>query len=66
MYELYVSESIGGQCSDINGYYQGKRLANITVQMWRDDIKKGYLCIEELYEDPNYPSWWLDKVLSNI
>ena len=35
----------------------------VTISMWKEDIKKGYLGKKELYDDPNLPNWWLDKVL---
>lgn len=64
LYELYCSESFGGKCSKNNGYYHGKKWLSVTVSAWREDIEKGYLFPLELYQDPNYPHWWLDSVLS--
>jgi len=29
--------------------------------MWKEDLDKT-LWLHELYEDPNLPDWWLDKV----
>jgi hypothetical protein len=46
-----------------NGYAVGKRWMQITVNMWREDIKKGLLFVWELYEEKRYPNWWLDEVL---
>lgn len=36
---------------------------DITIAMWREDIQQGLLTKFELYEDPNLPDWWLDRVL---
>lgn len=65
MLELYYSESYGDQISPNNGYYYGKKRLNLTVSMWKDDIIHGLLRTSELYNDPLFPHWWLDKVLKN-
>lgn len=63
MLELYLSESYGDvQCKHNNGYYIGKRWLNVSVKMWKEDIEKGYLFKKELYNDPDIPNWWLDKI----
>ena len=64
---LYESRGIGGLKTTIfsaklNGYVYGKWLLDITVAMWKEDIKTGLLTIKELYEDKNLPNWWLDSV----
>ena len=66
MLELYYSESYGDECSYDNGFYIGKKYLNLTVAMWKEDISKGYLFKNELYEDYNLPDWWLDKVLKRL
>lgn len=64
MRELNLQESHGlGLCKCNNGYYIGKRYMDVTVKMWREDIRDGILFKSELYEDEKYPHWWLDKVL---
>jgi hypothetical protein len=63
MIELYYSESYGDDVSDRNGFYVGKRYLNLQVNMWKEDIEKGFLRKFELYEDGKYPHWWLDRVL---
>jgi hypothetical protein len=64
--ELYQSESYGDvDCKSNNGFYIGKKMLNVTVAMWKEDIKLGYLFKYELYDDPNLPHWWLDKVLKH-
>ena len=47
-----------------NGYMLGKQWMGVTISMWKEDLNKGLLLRRELYEDPNYPHWWLDQVLS--
>lgn len=66
MLELYYSESYGDECSLSNGYYIGKKYLNLTVAMWKEDIKLGYLFKSELYEDNNYPNIWLDKIFKKL
>jgi hypothetical protein len=61
--EMYNSETHGDPVSSTNGFYVGKRWLNVSVKMWKEDIEKGLLFKQELYNDPNYPHWWLDKVL---
>ncbi len=34
--------------------------------MWREDLRRGLLFKYELYEDPNFPHWWLDSVLKGV
>lgn len=60
--ELYNQESYGGRVDPKNGFYHGKKWLNVTVKMWLEDIEKGYLFKQELYEDENYPHWWLDSI----
>lgn len=60
--ELFNSESCGTPVSDNNGYALGKKWMNVTIAMWKEDIKHGLLFKEELYEDGNYPHWWLDSI----
>lgn len=62
MLELYYSESYGDDVSETNGYFVGKRWLNVNVATWLEDIRKGYLFKYELYEDPDLPDWWLDKI----
>lgn len=65
LYELYENESYGGvQCSPKNGYYHGKKWMDVTLAMWREDIRLGNLWVFELYRDHTFPHWWLDKVFS--
>lgn len=47
-----------------NGFILGKQWMGVTVDMWKEDLRKGLLFRHELYEDPNYPHWWLDQVLT--
>lgn len=66
MLELFYSESFGDIISPMNGFYQGKRLLNVTIAMWKEDIERGLLQKCELYNDELFPHWWLNKVLKNI
>jgi len=56
----------GDSVSDNNGFYIGKKWLNVFVDMWKEDLKKGFLFKFELYEDPDLPDWWLDKVLKKF
>ena len=61
--ELYNYESYGGKpCSSKNGFMHGKKMLNLNVEMWREDIKAGNLFKFELYEDSMFPHWWLDSI----
>ena len=62
MLQLYYSESYGDPITNENGYYVGKRWLNVTVAMWKEDIKTGMLTKQELYNDPMFPHWWLDNI----
>ena len=63
LYDLYIFESTGkGRIKPNNGYAYGKHTIDITISMWKEDLDKT-LWLHELYEDPNLPDWWLDKVL---
>lgn len=66
--DAYNSESYGTPTPNEmivsrNGYYIGKQWMGVSVSMWKEDIRKGYLRRQELYEDPSFPHWWLDSVL---
>ena len=65
--DLYQSESYGDvDCKEDNGFYVGKKWLNVFVDMYKEDIKKGFLFKCELYDDPDLPDWWLDKVLKGV
>lgn len=65
MVEMFNHESLGLPLSEKNGYALGKKWMDVTVEMWKEDIKKGLLFIFELYEDDRYPRWWLDIVFKS-
>jgi hypothetical protein len=70
MMEMFLYETFGDGLPDItNGFYLGKKWMDINVKMWYEEIPDGYpmpTCFKkELYDDPNYPDWWLDKVLKD-
>lgn len=62
MLELYLQESYGGEISEKNGYYHGKKWLNVQVTVWKEDIDSGYLMRRELYDDETFPHWWLDRI----
>ena len=68
---LYESKGVGDESLDIfninpNGYAVGKHWLNVMVAMWRIDIANGFLLEKELYDNKNFPHWWLDSVLKGI
>ena len=64
LFEMYMNESYGDPCTSRNGYYHGKKWMDVTVAAWKEDIERGILFVHELYEDPSFPNWWLDKIFS--
>lgn len=71
MQEMYEYETFGTgdlkidifvSRGKVNGYAVGKKKMDITIKMWKDNIRKGLLYPVELYKD-KYPHWWLDKIL---
>lgn len=61
---MYNAESYGTPVDQKrNGFYVGKQWLGVTVSMWREDIQKGHLRVQDLYDDPRLPNDWLDKVL---
>lgn len=63
---LYNHESYGTDLSPNNGFAVGKQYLNLQVTMWREDLRRGWLAKHELYEDENYPHWWLDSALRAV
>lgn len=63
---LYNHESYGTELSAQNGFALGKQRLNLQVTAWREMILEGSLAKFELYEDPNYPHWWLDSCLKDL
>ncbi len=43
-----------------NGFQIGKRWMNVTVAMWKEDIAKGLLRVEELENE--FPEWFLKNI----
>jgi hypothetical protein len=60
---LFNHESYGTPLTPNNGFAVGKQYLNLQVTMWREDLRRGWIFKHELYEDENYPHWWLDSVL---
>jgi len=64
MMEMFVYETFGeGRPNNTNGYFLGKKWMDVSVEMWKEDIEQRLLTKFELYDDPEIPNWWLDKVL---
>lgn len=64
--EMHEYESKGiPMSSGNNGYFYGKQWMDVQITMWKEDIKSDIISLEEIYADPKFPHWWLDKVLNN-
>jgi hypothetical protein len=64
--DMFHNEAYGVSLDERrNGYYVGKQFAGVTIDMWKEDIARGYLGRAELYADPRLPHWWLDRVLKD-
>lgn len=62
--DMYRYETCGeGFVDERNGYFLGKKILNLQVTSWKEDMKNGLLYFKELYDNPNYPKWWLNSVL---
>lgn len=69
--EAYLFESRGlGNLEEkifvegkINGYLYGKKMMDITIAMWKEDLPKGLIFLSELYQD-KFPHWWLNKIFN--
>jgi len=48
------------QSGFVNGYALGKKWMSVTLAMWREDISKGLLSVNELLGD-EYPEWFLKQ-----
>lgn len=60
--ELFNHESLGLPIQPLNGFAEGKKWLNVQVTMWKEDMEKGLLFLNELYSDSKFPHWWLDSV----
>ena len=45
----------------VNGFALGKKWMDVTVAMWKEDIPKELLHVNELLAD-GYPEWFLKRV----
>ncbi len=62
--DMYRYETYGeGFVDERNGYFLGKKILNLQVTSWKEDMRNGLLYFFELYEDKKYPHWWLNSVL---
>lgn len=62
---MYRYESLGDRSllRPENGFLYAKRIMDITICMWKEDIRNGLLLVQELIDD-NYPRKFLNKVLN--
>jgi len=58
---MYAAETFGEAVDARNGYAQGKKWMDATIEMWKEDIPKGLLFVRELQSD-DYPDWFLKRV----
>lgn len=61
---MFAHETYGKPIDTMNGFAIGKKWMDVTLKMWKEDIRAGLLCKYELYG--NYPTWWLDKELAGV
>ena len=62
--DMFNNESYGSPVNTkTNGFYIGKQWMGVSISMWKEDLAKGYLTTRDLYDDPRFPVWWLDRVL---
>lgn len=52
--------------SSLNGFAIGKRYMEVTVVMWKEDIKKGLLLEQEIYSEKVFPVWWIKEVFKSL
>jgi hypothetical protein len=57
-----ISLTVKNENGVYNGYAVGKHWMDATVKMWKEDIKQGHLFVGELYKDPKFPHWFLERV----
>jgi hypothetical protein len=58
----YESRGVPMPPSDrLNGFLLGKKVMDITVAMWKEDIPSMGLTVDELLSD-GYPEWFLKQV----
>lgn len=63
---MFNYESSGGSIpAEKNGYFIGKKWMDLTItEYWIPDlIEHKTLFAYDLHSDPNYPDWFLNKVL---
>lgn len=65
--QMYLHDSNGTVKFNIsetkNGYFIGKYWMSVTINMWKEDIKKGLLLVNELLEGEDaFPEWFIKKI----
>ncbi|TAL62084.1 MAG: hypothetical protein EPN88_13785 [Bacteroidetes bacterium] len=60
--DMFLHESTGSDISlKNNGFAAGKKWMDVTIKMWKEDIKDNLLIPEELL-DSGYPDWFLKRI----
>ena len=60
--QMYLFESKGIKFDNpVNGYFQGKKWMDVSIEMWNSGIKQGIITKWELSQE--FPVWFLDKVI---
>ena len=59
----YETHGVSINNPNANGFYVGKQWMDVNIKMWREDIRDGYLTKHELFSDPMFPTWWLNKII---
>jgi len=63
LFAMYEYETHGAKkVKSNNGFAYGKMMMDISITMWKEDLNHT-LWLEELYEDPNLPDWWIQKIM---
>lgn len=62
LFDLYIFESTGkGEIKPDNGFSNGKKWMDVAIAQWKEDLWVTLHPID-LYDDPDLPHWWIDKI----
>ncbi|MCK9597796.1 MAG: hypothetical protein M0R06_02070 [Sphaerochaeta sp.] len=71
--EDYIEKTVKGKKSpsgksDPNPLFQAKRMLDLNVKMWREDLRDGLITIDELkeYDDSNYFHSLIDGIVNGL
>lgn len=63
----YINETVYGQKTNGNRISENKRILDITIKMWREDIVNGIILIDELYDDAELKQFpYAIKVIDSV